>query len=63
MLFYEKWEIITEISDSWKIQNVNIFYQNVKNMSVNNVKNSPKMDKFFDLLPYIQRVAISVLQS
>ena len=26
MSFYEKWEIITEIFDSWKIQNVSIFY-------------------------------------
>ena len=26
MLFYEKWEIITEIFHSWKIQNVSIFY-------------------------------------
>ena len=26
MLLYEKWEIITEILDSWKFQNVGIFY-------------------------------------
>ena len=26
MSFFEKWEIITEIFDSWKIQNVSIFY-------------------------------------
>ena len=26
MLFFEKWEIITELFDTWKIQNVNIFY-------------------------------------
>ena len=26
MSFYEKWEIITEIFDSWKIQTVSIFY-------------------------------------
>ena len=25
-LYYEKWEIITEILDSWKFQNVGIFY-------------------------------------
>ena len=35
MLFYENWEIITEIFDSWKIQNVSIFYF---------WKNSPKMN-------------------
>ena len=33
MLFYEKWEIIIEIFDSWKIQNVSILYL---------WKNSPK---------------------
>ena len=54
MSFYEKWEIITEIFDSWKIQNVSIFYF---------WKTAPKMDKFFNFLPYIQRVAISVSQS
>ena len=26
ILFYEKWEIITEIFDLWEIQNVSIFY-------------------------------------
>ena len=26
MSFFKKWEIITEIFDSWKIQNVSIFY-------------------------------------
>ena len=26
MPFFEKWEIITEIFDSWKIQNISIFY-------------------------------------
>ena len=26
MLFYAKWEIITKIFDSWKIQNFSIFY-------------------------------------
>ena len=26
MLSFKKWEIITEISDSWKIQNASIFY-------------------------------------
>ena len=54
MLFYEKLEIITEIFDSWKIQNVSIFYF---------WKTAPKMDKFFNFLPYIQRAAISVSQS
>ena len=54
MLFYEKWEIITEIFDSLKIQNVSIFYF---------WKTAPKMDKFFNFLPYIQRVTISVLQN
>ena len=54
MSFYEKWEIITELFDSWKIQNVSIFYF---------WKNSPKMDKFFNFLSCIQKVAISVSQS
>ena len=40
MLFYEKWEIITEIFDSWKIQNVSIFYF---------WKNSPKNGQIFQL--------------
>ena len=37
MSFYEKWEIITEIFDSWKIQNVSIFYfwnNNTKNGNI-----------------------------
>ena len=54
MLFYEKWEIITEIFDSWKIQNVSIFYF---------LKTAPKIQKVFNILPYIQRVVISVSQS
>ena len=54
MLFYEKWEIITEIFDSWKIQNVSIFYF---------LKTAPKIQKVFNILPYIQGVAISVSQS
>ena len=54
MSFYEKWEIITELFDSWKIQNVSIFYF---------WKTAPKMDKFFNFLPYIQRATISVSQS
>ena len=54
MLFYEKWEIITEIFDSWKIQNVSIFYF---------LKTAPEIQKVFNILPYIQRVAISVSQS
>ena len=54
VLCYEKWEITTEIFDSWKFQNVSIFYF---------WKNSPKMDKFFNFLSYIQRVVISVSQS
>ena len=40
MSFYEKWEIITEIFDSWKIQNVSIFYF---------WKNSPKNGQIFQL--------------
>ena len=40
MSFYEKWEIITEIFDSWKIQNVSIFYF---------WKNSPKNGQVFQL--------------
>ena len=40
MLFYEKWEIISEIFDSWKIQNVSIFYF---------WKNSPKNGQIFQL--------------
>ena len=54
MLFYEKREIIIEIFDSLKIQNVSIFYF---------WKTAPKMDKFLNFLPYIQRVTISVLQN
>ena len=38
--FYEKWEIITEIFDSWKIPNVTIFYF---------WKNSPKNGQIFQL--------------
>ena len=41
MLFYEKWEIITEIFDSWKIQNVSIFYF---------WKNSPKNGQIFQIV-------------
>ena len=52
MLFYEKLEIITEIFDSWKIQNVSIFYL---------WKKSPKNGQNFQ--PYIQRIAISVSQN
>ena len=40
MSFYEKWEIITEIFDSWKIQNVSIFYF---------WKNSPKNGQIFQI--------------
>ena len=40
MSFYWKWEIITEIFDSWKIQNVNIFYF---------WKSSPKNGQSFQL--------------
>ena len=40
MSFFEKWEIITEIFDSWKIQNVSIFYF---------WKNSPKNGQIFQL--------------
>ena len=40
MSFYEKWEIITEIFDSWKIQNVSIFYF---------WKSSPKNGQSFQL--------------
>ena len=40
MSFYEKWEIITEIFDSWKIQNVSIFYF---------WKNNPKNGNIFQL--------------
>ena len=40
MSFYEKWEIITELFDSWKIQNVSIFYF---------WKNSPKNGQIFQL--------------
>ena len=42
MLFYEKWEIITEIFESWKIQNVSTFYF---------WKNSPKIGQNFQ--PFI----------
>ena len=37
MSFFKKWEIITEIFDSWKIQNVSIFYfwnNNTKNGNI-----------------------------
>ena len=54
MLFYEKWGIITEIFDSWKIQNISIFFF---------WKNSPEMEKILNFLSYIQRVTISVSQS
>ena len=40
MSFHEKWEIITELFDSWKIQNVSIFYF---------WKNSPKNGQIFQL--------------
>ena len=40
MSFFEKWEIIIEIFDSWKIQNVSIFYI---------WKNSPKNGQIFRL--------------
>ena len=40
MSFFKKWEIITEIFDSWKIQNVSIFYF---------WKNSPKNGQIFQL--------------
>ena len=40
MSFFEKWEIITEIFDSWKIQNVSIFYF---------WKSSPKNGQIFQL--------------
>ena len=40
MLFFKKWEIITEISDSWKIQNASIFYF---------WKNNPKNGNIFQL--------------
>ena len=54
MLFYAKWEIITEMFDSWKIQIVSIFCF---------WKTAPKIDKVFNFLSYIQKVAISVSQS
>ena len=40
MLFYEKWEIVTEIFDSWKNQMVSIFYF---------WKNSPKNGQILQL--------------
>ena len=40
MLFYEKWEIIIEMFDSWKIQNTSIFYF---------WKKSPKNSQIFQL--------------
>ena len=40
MSFHEKWEIITELFDSWKIQNVSIFYF---------WKNNPKNGNIFQL--------------
>ena len=40
MSFFKKWEIITEIFDSWKIQNVSIFYF---------WKNNPKNGNIFQL--------------
>ena len=54
MAFYEKWEIITEIFDSRNFKMLVFFYP---------WKTAPKMDKFFNFLPYIQRVSISVSQS
>ena len=54
MAFYEKWETITEIFDSWKFKVLVLFYS---------WKTAPKTDKFFNFLPYIQRAAISVSQS
>ena len=52
--FSGKWEIITEIFDSWKTQNASTFYF---------WKNAPKIDKFFNYLPNIQRATISVSQN
>ena len=40
MSLFKKWEIITEIFDSWKIQNVSIFYF---------WKSNPKIGKIFQL--------------
>ena len=42
MSFYEKWEIITELFNSRKIQNANIFFSE---------KTAPKMDKCFNFSP------------
>ena len=53
MSLYEKWEIITEIFDSWKFE-IPVFFISEK---------SPKKDKFFDFLPYIERATISLSQS
>ena len=44
MSFFKIWEIITEISDSWKIQNVRIFYFWKKNKK----KTTLKMETFFN---------------
>ena len=40
MSFFKKWEIITEIFDSWKIENVSIFYF---------WKNNPKNGNIFQI--------------
>ena len=40
MSFFKKWEIITEMFDSWKIQNVSIFYF---------WKNNPKNGNIFQI--------------
>ena len=52
-VIHGKWEIITEIFDSWKVQNITIFYI---------WKTAPKIDKVCNFLPYIQIIAISVSQ-
>ena len=49
MSLYEKWQIITELFDSWKIRNVSIFHF---------WKNSPQNGSF-----YLQRATISVSQN
>ena len=53
MSFYEKWEIISKVFDSWKF----------KISAKMSEKTPPKTDKLFNFLPCIQRAAMSVSQS
>ena len=51
MSFYEKWEIISKIFHSWKFKMSVFFYF---------WKKALKADTFFNFLPYIQGICISI---